>query len=83
MNTTVTRGVLAWLVRRSAPLLLAATIAGLAAVGLAVCAAVALVASYVASGSAAAVITGCLAVLFGALWFALPLARRRARARLR
>ena len=35
MTMTVTRGVLAWLVRRSAPLLLAATVAGLAAGGLA------------------------------------------------
>jgi len=55
--------------------------AGLAAVGLAVVGAVALVTSYVAGGLAAAVITVCAVCLFGALWFAFPLARRRERRR--
>jgi Family of unknown function (DUF6328) len=52
-------------------------ITGLAAVGLAVSAAVLLVTSYVASGSAAALITVFVAGTFGVLWFAFPLARRR------
>jgi len=53
-------------------------IAGLAAVGLAVSAAVLLVTSYVASGLAAALITAFVVVTFGTLWFAFPLARRPA-----
>lgn len=52
-------------------------IAGLATVGLAVSAAVLLVASYVTGGVAAAVIAVAVACLFGTLWFAFPLARRR------
>ena len=51
-------------------------IAGLAAVGLAVSAAVLLVTSYVASGLAAALITAFVVATFGTLWFAFPLARR-------
>ena len=53
-------------------------IAGLAAVGLAVCAAVLLVTSYVASGLTATLITVFVVCAFGLLWFAFPLARRRA-----
>lgn len=56
-------------------------IAGLAAVGLAVTAAVALVTSYVAGGLAATVITVCAGGLFAVLWFAFPLARRERRAK--
>jgi MFS family permease len=52
-------------------------IGGLAAVALAVSAAVLLVTSYVGGGLAAGLITGFVAVLFGLLWFAFPLARRR------
>jgi Na+/melibiose symporter-like transporter len=52
-------------------------IAGLAAVGLAVSAAVLLVTSYVATGLPAALITVFVVSVFGLLWFALPLARRR------
>jgi hypothetical protein len=52
-------------------------IGGLAAVGLAVSAAVLLVTSYVASGLPAALITALVTSVFGLLWFALPLARRR------
>src|SRR5579862_1823249 len=51
-------------------------IAGLAAVGLAVSAAVLLVTSYVGGGLAAGLITAFIACLFGFLWFAFPLARR-------
>jgi MFS family permease len=51
-------------------------IAGLAAVGLAVSAAVLLVTSYVGGGLAAGLITAFIAGLFGLLWFAFPLARR-------
>src|SRR5690349_21833543 len=51
--------------------------AGLATVGLAVTASVLLVTSYVAGGTAAAVIAAAVAGLFGGLWFAFPLARRR------
>ena len=51
-------------------------IAGLAAVGLAVSAAVLLVTSYVGGGLAAGLITAFVACLFGLLWFAFPLARR-------
>jgi len=52
-------------------------IGGLAAVALAVCAAVLLVTSYVGGGLAAGLIAGFVAILFGLLWFAFPLARRR------
>jgi hypothetical protein len=52
-------------------------IAGLAAVGLAVSAAILLVTDYVSSGLTAALITAFVTVLFAGLWFALPLARRR------
>jgi MFS family permease len=52
-------------------------IGGLGAVGLAVSAAVLLVTSYVGSGLAAGLITAFVACLFGLLWFAFPLARRR------
>ncbi len=52
-------------------------IAGLAAVGLAVSAAVLLVTSFVASGLTAGLITAFVAGLFAVLWFAFPLTRRR------
>jgi len=52
-------------------------IAGLAAVGLAVSGAVLLVTGYVASGWPAVLVTVGVTCLFGVLWFALPLARRR------
>jgi uncharacterized protein DUF6328 len=52
-------------------------IAGLATVGLAVCAAVALVLSYVAAGLPAILITVIVGCLFASVWFAYPLARRR------
>jgi MFS family permease len=52
-------------------------IAGLAVVGLAVSAAVLLVTSFVASGVTAVLITVLVACVFGLLWFAFPLARRR------
>ena len=52
-------------------------IAGLATVGLAVSAAVLLVTSFVASGPPAVLITVLVTCLFGLLWFAFPLARRR------
>ena len=52
-------------------------IGGLAAVALAVSAAVLLVTSYVSGGLAAGLITAFVACLFGLLWFAFPLARRR------
>jgi hypothetical protein len=51
-------------------------LAGLAAVGLAISAAVLLVVSYVANGLPAVIITIFVVCLFGGLWFALPLARR-------
>jgi hypothetical protein len=51
-------------------------IAGLAAVGLAVSAAVLLVTSFVGGSLAAGLITAFTACLFGLLWFAFPLARR-------
>lgn len=50
---------------------------GLAAVALAVSAAVWLVTSFVASGGPAVLITVIVVVMFGGLWFAFPLARRR------
>ena len=52
-------------------------ILGLAAVGLAVCAAVLLVLSYVVRGLPAVIITVFVVCLFAGLWFGLPLARRR------
>ncbi len=52
-------------------------IAGLATVGLAVSAAVLLVTGFVASGPTAIVITVLVALVFGLLWFAFPLAHRR------
>ena len=52
-------------------------ILGLATVGLAVCAAVALVLSYVAAGLPAILITIIIGCLFAGVWFAYPLARRR------
>ena len=52
-------------------------IVGLAIVGLAVSASVLLVTSFVASGLAAGLITALIACMFGLLWFAFPLARRR------
>jgi hypothetical protein len=52
-------------------------IAGLATVGLAISAAVLLVTGFVASGLPAIAITVFVTLLFGLLWFAFPLARRR------
>jgi cation transport ATPase len=52
-------------------------ISGLVAVGLAVTSAVLLVTSYVASGLPAVLITAFVACVFGILWFAFPLIRRR------
>ena len=52
-------------------------IAGLVTVGLAVSAAVLLVTGYVASALPAALITAFVTCVFGLLWFAFPLARRR------
>ncbi len=54
-------------------------IVGLAAVGAAVLVAVALVTDYVAGAVPAALITALVAVMLGALWFAVPIARRRVR----
>jgi hypothetical protein len=51
-------------------------ILGLAAVGLAVSATVALVLSYVAAGLPAVLITIIVVCLFGGLWFVLPIMRR-------
>ena len=51
-------------------------VAGLAAVGLAVSAAVLLVTGYVTSAVPAALITAFVTCMFGLLWFAFPLARR-------
>jgi len=50
---------------------------GLAAVGLAISAAVLLASSVVAAGLPAWLITVFVVLLFGGLWFAFPLARRR------
>ena len=55
----------------------AMAIAGLATVGLAISAAVLLVTGFVASGLPAVLITVLVTCLFGLLWFAFPLARRR------
>jgi Family of unknown function (DUF6328) len=52
---------------------------GLACVGLAVSAAVLLVSSFVAKGLTATLITLFVLVMFGGLWFAFPLTRRRPR----
>jgi hypothetical protein len=52
-------------------------VAGLAAVGLAVSAAVLLVTGYVTRAVPAALITAFITCMFGTLWFAFPLARRR------
>jgi hypothetical protein len=52
-------------------------ILGLAAVGIAVSGAVLLVASFVTSGVAAAIISVIVVVTFGGLWFVFPLVRRR------
>jgi len=52
-------------------------IAGLAAVGLAVTAAVLLITGYVAGGPAEALIAALVGCVFGGLCFAFPLARRR------
>jgi Family of unknown function (DUF6328) len=52
-------------------------ILGLATVGLAVSATVALVLSYVTPGLPTVVITAVMLVLFAGLWFAFPLSRRR------
>jgi hypothetical protein len=52
-------------------------ILGLVCVGLAVSAAVLLVSSFVATGLAAWLITAFVLVMFGGLWFAFPLTRRR------
>ena len=52
-------------------------ISGLAVVGLAVSAAVLLVTGFVASGLPAIVITVLVVLMFGLLWFAFPLTRRR------
>jgi hypothetical protein len=52
---------------------------GLAAVGLAISAAVLLIASYVAKGLPAVIMTVFVVCLFAGLWFVLPLARRRSR----
>jgi hypothetical protein len=54
-------------------------ILGLAAVGLAVSAGVLLVVSFVGRGATVALITVFVVCLFAALWFVLPLARRRTR----
>jgi Family of unknown function (DUF6328) len=52
-------------------------VAGLAAVGLAVSAAVLLVTGYVTSALPAGLITAFVTCMFGLLWFAFPLAHRR------
>jgi hypothetical protein len=52
-------------------------VAGLAAVGLAISAAVLLVTGYVTSVLPAGLITAFVTCMFGTLWFAFPLARRR------
>ena len=52
-------------------------VAGLAAVGLAVSAAVVLMTGYVTSALAATLITAFVTCMFGLLWFVFPLARRR------
>jgi hypothetical protein len=54
-------------------------ILGLAAVGLAISASVLLVVSYVAPGFIVTIVTVFTVCLFAALWFVLPLVRRRTR----
>jgi hypothetical protein len=51
-------------------------ICGLATVGLAISAAVLLVTGYVEHGLPAVLLSACTVLLFGGLWFALPLVRR-------
>ena len=51
-------------------------ICGLVAVGLSISAAVLLVTGYVEPGVPSVVITAFIVLLFGGLWFALPLSRR-------
>jgi hypothetical protein len=66
--------------RQKEPLVKAANvmaIGGLAAVALAVSGTVLLVVSYVYTGSTGIVIGGCTACLFGGLWFAFPVIRRK------
>jgi uncharacterized protein DUF6328 len=55
----------------------AMAIAGLATVGLAVSAAVLLVTEFVAGGLAGVLMTVLVVLMFGLLWFALPLVNRR------
>jgi hypothetical protein len=67
--------------RQKEPLVRAASVMatlGLAAVGLAICAAVLLATTTVSTGLPAGLITAFVAVLFLGLWFAFPLARRGA-----
>lgn len=52
-------------------------IAGMAAVSVAICAAVVVVASYVASPTAGVVLAALLACVFIVFWLALPLSRRQ------
>jgi hypothetical protein len=54
----------------------AMAIGGLAAVSVAICAAVALVTSFVAGAAGAVPMTAIVACLFAGLWFAFPLSRR-------
>ncbi len=66
--------------RMKEPLVRAANamaLAGLVAVGLAIVVAVLLVTSFVDAGTTGAVIGVLLACLFGCVWFAIPLVRRR------
>jgi hypothetical protein len=51
-------------------------ILGLATVCLAICAAVLLVAGFIAKSLPAAIITAMVGCLFGGLWFVFPLIRR-------
>ena len=65
--------------RQKEPLVRAASVMatlGLAAVGLAICAAVLLATTTVATGLPAGLITSFVFVLFAGLWFAFPLTRR-------
>jgi hypothetical protein len=65
--------------RQKEPLVRAASVMatlGLAAVGLAICAAVLLATTTVSTGLPAGLITAFVAVLFVGLWFAFPLTRR-------
>ena len=67
------RGEKEWLVRAANVM----AVAGLAAVGLAVSAAILLVTGYVTSALPAVLITVFVTCMFGMLWFAFPLVRRR------